>query len=90
MSWSNFHEDSPLQRPTGSTRSSTVASICGLLAIHFALLAPLAYVFAHEQHSRRVELGQDQDRRATILLHSRCAMCYSVDLILQQRLDRRA
>ncbi|MGE3977763.1 MAG: cytochrome c [Nitrospira sp.] len=56
-------------------------------ALLFAALLPLSLVFAHGEHGVQVEREQDEDRRARTLLHSRCAMCHSTDLIFQQSLD---
>lgn len=61
-----------------------------LFVLVMSMLAPLAHVFAHGQHESKVTRGGDQARRASILLHSRCAMCHSADIVLQQRLDRLA
>ncbi len=60
-----------------------------LLVLVVAILAPLGYVFAHGQHGNKIQRGEDSERRANIILHSRCAMCHSADIVLQQRLDRR-
>jgi len=67
----------------------------GHLVLSMALMtmvsAPLSHVMAHGDHGsgKAAGHGEDKNRRAEILLRSRCAMCHSTDLIVQQQLDQR-
>jgi cytochrome c553 len=60
------------------------------MALTAVVCASVSQVMAHGDHrgSKAAGHGEEKDRRADILLHSRCAMCHSTSLITQQRLNR--
>lgn len=65
-----------------------VAGWCVLLLVG-ALAGTLDRVLAHGgKHAGAQTARKDTAGRAAVLLHSRCVMCHSADLITQQRLDR--
>lgn len=69
----------------------TLAVGWGALLLIGALTGTLDRVLAHGgKHAGPQAARKDSTGRAVILLHSRCAMCHSADLITQQRLDRAA
>lgn len=71
--------------------SLKVGRIVMSMALTALVIAPVSQVMAHGDHGggKAVGHGEDKDRRADILLRSRCAMCHSADLVTQQRLNHR-
>lgn len=84
-------EHSTETKPRAAWTSLKVGRIVMSMALTAFVSAPVSQVMAHGDHrgGKAAGHGEEKDRRAEILLRSRCAMCHSANLITQQRLNNR-